>query len=135
LKKHILVCGGRDYNDHSVVDKVLKHVKNICGDDFIVVCGLAKGADSIAAYWARENDIAIHGYAADWSTHGKSAGPKRNQQMLDSEPIDLVIAFPGNRGTLDAITRSRKKSIPVVKVKSNLQFVLDELSSLLVNSG
>jgi hypothetical protein len=37
---------------------------------------------------------------------GRSGGPKRNQQMLEEGKPDLVLAFPGGRGTADMVRRA-----------------------------
>ena len=47
---------------------------------------------------------------ADWTKHGKAAGPIRNQKMLDECP-DLVVAFPGGKGTADMVRRAMKAGI------------------------
>jgi hypothetical protein len=51
---------------------------------------------------------------ADWKTHGRSAGPKRNLMMLDMKP-DLVLAFWDGKspGTKHLIENARKRGIPV----------------------
>jgi len=33
--------------------------------------------------WAEANGIEVARFPADWDTHGRAAGPIRNQQMLD----------------------------------------------------
>ena len=46
---------------------------------------------------------------------GHCGGPKRNQMMLDQKP-DIVLAFPGGRGTADMIARAEQAGVEVVKV-------------------
>ena len=40
------------------------------------------------------------------------------QQMIDEGKPDLVVAFPGGRGTQDMIKRAKGHHIKVVEVKS-----------------
>jgi hypothetical protein len=47
---------------------------------------------------------------------GKAAGPIRNQRMIDEGKPDLVIAFPGGRGTADMVSRAKKAGIPVQEI-------------------
>lgn len=54
---------------------------------------------------------------ADWKQHGRAAGPKRNQLMVDLGATRMC-AFPigddtQSRGTWDCIRRARKAGIPV----------------------
>jgi hypothetical protein len=67
-----------------------------------VIHGGANGADYIAGRWAQDTGgIPVEEFPADWNRHGNSAGPIRNQEMLDKGKPDLVVAFPGGRGTAD----------------------------------
>lgn len=47
------------------------------------------------------------------ATNGKAAGPIRNQRMLDEGKPDLVVAFPGGRGTADMVRRAKAAGVPV----------------------
>lgn len=102
----VLVCGGRDYSDYERVCQVLEDVSgwSINGIEKIIEGG-ARGADALARRWATENNIPFVEVPAEWNTHGKIAGPLRNQRMLDEHKPDQAVAFPGGRGTLDMLTR------------------------------
>lgn len=51
-------------------------------------------------------------YEADWTNHGRAAGPLRNARMI--EDADMLVAFPGGAGTRSAINEARKQCIPVL---------------------
>lgn len=72
-----------------------------------VVVGDASGVDAYAFKWALEHGVMVTRYAADWDTHGRAAGPIRNQEMVDTKP-DLVIGFPQgpSKGTRDCLRRA-----------------------------
>lgn len=119
----VLVCGGRDYSDRARLFNELDRLERECGKPFRgLIHGAARGADRLAAEWQalriKYNDqLWTAGYPANWDAHGKAAGPLRNQHMLDQNPgIELVIAFPGGKGTADMVAKARKKGIPVVEV-------------------
>ena len=54
-------------------------------------------------------------FPAEWDKYGVSAGPIRNQKMIDEGKPDLVFAFPGGRGTTDMIRRAAVAGIRVVR--------------------
>jgi hypothetical protein len=54
-------------------------------------------------------------YHADWQL-GRKAGPIRNQRMLDEGRPELVIAFPGGRGTSDMTARARAAPLETISV-------------------
>ena len=85
--------------------------------DLLIINGAADGVDKASTDWAIINFVPFKEYKADWKTHGKAAGPIRNQQMLDTEKPDVVIAFPGGKGTRDMINRANKANIRVIEVK------------------
>lgn len=111
----ILVCGGRDYVDARIVYDVLDDMckwKPVS----VIIHGAASGADTLAKKWAKKKGIQDEPYPvtrADWVAKGHAAGPIRNQQMLDKGKPDIVLAFPGGRGTLDMIRRAKKAGLPV----------------------
>lgn len=116
----VLVCGGRNFNDY---DRFLATMNSAKPPISSVVCGGAKGADTLAIGWARQNNINLSIYNADWEKHGKAAGPIRNKEMLDKNPdIDLVIAFPGGSGTKDMIKRATESEIDILLVNKDFPY-------------
>jgi predicted polyphosphate/ATP-dependent NAD kinase len=79
------------------------------------ISGNARGADQLGEQWAKNHGFPVEVYPADWETHGRAAGVIRNQQMLETG-VDLLIAFPGGRGTADMVRRARKAGVEVIEV-------------------
>lgn len=125
----ILVCGGRTFNNkklcYSTLDTLCLNRGFYIGDKdgnwlprAIIINGGAKGADHLSTEWAMTYDTGLKEYPADWDQHGKAAGPIRNQQMLDEGKPDIVVAFPGGRGTADMVRRAKKAGIEVIEVEN-----------------
>jgi len=114
----ILICGGRDYNYYSdlliAMDDIVKHINP---DDITIISGHARGADKLGEKWAMSRDLSIETYPALWDIYGKSAGFKRNIQMLDTKP-DLVVAFPGGNGTAHTVRNAKQRGIDVMEITS-----------------
>lgn len=110
----VLVCGGRDYTDKAYLWSVLDGL----GPPEVteIISGMAPGADTFAAEWAERSGFPLHRFPADWNKHGRAAGPIRNQQMLDEGKPDLVVAFPGGRGTADMVRRARAAGVEAIEV-------------------
>jgi len=53
-------------------------------------------------------------YPALWEVHGKSAGFIRNKLMLEDGQPELVIAFPGGRGTSNMVSLAESAGVEVV---------------------
>lgn len=81
---NLIVCGSRTYSDRNFLFRSLDALNERLDRNIIhVVTGGASGADTIAHDWATYNGITAPVFPADWTTYGKSAGPRRNQQMMD----------------------------------------------------
>jgi predicted polyphosphate/ATP-dependent NAD kinase len=110
----VLVCGGRDYADRKAVFKALDAIRAAKGS-LTVIQGGAAGADALAREWCMaQPSVHLINEPADWKAHGRAAGPIRNQRMLDEHKPDLVLAFPGGKGTADMVRRARSAGVPVL---------------------
>jgi hypothetical protein len=109
----VLVTGGRDYNDYWVIERELRKL----GRDIEIIEGGARGADQIARRFAIRENIPFDTFVAEWLEHGPKAGPIRNQKMIEEGKPDLVIAFPGGKGTEDCVRRALRAGIEVRKVE------------------
>lgn len=139
----ILVCGGRDFGnvpdrDHELYQERLAQAlfvywtmdaiaeefsvnyntdDNWLPTDIVIISGMAKGADTCAVNWAVINWCHVDEYRAEWDKYGKRAGYIRNQQMLDEGKPDLVVAFPGGRGTAMMVDIARKAGVEVREIE------------------
>lgn len=112
----VLVCGGRDYNDRGRFEREMIDLANKRGPISTIIAGGASGVDTMARRLAPAWGIAFEEYPADWTAHGKAAGPIRNQRMIDDGKPDLVVAFPGGRGTADMVRRAKAAGIEVREI-------------------
>jgi len=108
----ILVCGSRDWKNIELIRDHLSRLSPVK-----VIHGGCSGADMISGVIAKEIGIPVQVFPADWKSHGRSAGPIRNQKMLDEGKPDLILAFHNNidssRGTKDMVKRAKKIGVPV----------------------
>lgn len=111
----VLVCGGRDNRWAPSIYAELGrlHAKHHFS---LVITGGARGVDEFADYWARRNGVDRIIYCPDWEMFGRAAGPIRNKQMLNEGQPELVIAFPGGRGTADMVRQAEDAGVAVHKV-------------------
>ena len=113
----VLICGGRDFTDYRRFAAAMHEIELEHGPFSVIMHGGAKGADHCAHLWANspigaKSEVI---FEADWATYGKAAGPKRNQRMIDEGKPDLVVAFPGGRGTADMVRCARIAKLAVVE--------------------
>lgn len=112
----VLVCGGRDFRDnwqlYAALDDIAIEVPISC-----IIQGCAPGADTMAGEWAAMHGIAQEKYPAEWAKHGPSAGPIRNKLMLTKGKPDIVVAFPGGRGTTNMTRQAESAGVKVIEIQ------------------
>ena len=78
-----------------------------------VVSGKARGVDTLGEQWAKENNIPIKEFPANWKKFGKSAGPRRNEEMGDYADALVAVWDGGSKGTKHMIDYSENKGLKV----------------------
>lgn len=104
----VIVTGGRNYSDRNFIYQTLDHFKPT-----EIINGGASGADRISTEYAKERNIPLKIYNADWDFYGRSAGPVRNELMLSENSDAIVLAFAGGKGTQDCVTRAIVKKMKI----------------------
>jgi hypothetical protein len=104
----VIVAGCRDWTDAWFVGRAIVNFPWPIGE---IVSGGARGADKLGERWAKENDVPLKVFPAEWSIYGKQAGFVRNAQMADY--ADGLIAFwdGKSRGTKDMIERATSSGL------------------------
>jgi len=99
----VIVAGSRSITDATVVAKA------IADSGFEVtelVCGRARGVDTLGEQWAFKNRVPVRLFHAGWDRYGRSAGIMRNLQM--AVYADALVAIwdgssPGTRNMIDTM--------------------------------
>lgn len=74
-----------------------------------IVCGDARGADSLGARYGTLHKIPVIHFPANWDAYGKAAGAIRNEEM--AQYGDFLVAFwdGTSRGTAHMIQAMKRK--------------------------
>lgn len=87
----VIIAGGRDFNDYPLLKETMDKLLVNITDEITVLCGQAKGADTLGEQYAKENGYTVSYHPADWEQYGKRAGYLRNEQMAQN--ADALVAF------------------------------------------
>lgn len=106
----VLIFGGRDFTDAAALDAamVLLPFKVTA-----VIHGDSRGADTLGKLWAMARGIQPIAVPALWDFHGRGAGHRRNQVMIDLCQPDYAVGLPGGTGTADMQKRLVRAGIPL----------------------
>ena len=105
-----IIAGTRTFNNYQFF---LREIEPYKKDITTVICGGAKGADSLGEKFAKENNIPIQYFLPDWNLHGKKAGILRNIEM--AKVADSLICFwdGQSRGSRFMIDEAIRKNLLV----------------------
>jgi predicted Rossmann fold nucleotide-binding protein DprA/Smf involved in DNA uptake len=108
MEKTYAIIGSRTFRDYQFMKKVLQWYQIAK-----IISGGAKGADSLAKLYAAEHNIPIAEFLPDWKQFGKSAGFRRNAQIINH--CDAVIAFwdGQSKGTQHSVSIAEQTNKPV----------------------
>ena len=117
-----LVSGSREFPDKKLAKSVMRCLFQP-GD--IVIHGMARGVDTWAFEIAKSKGLSQIKCPAEWEKHGKSAGIKRNIDMVDLlmkksdiAPIRALVFWDGeSHGTKHTLLTCEQKGIPITLVR------------------
>jgi hypothetical protein len=127
----VLVAGSRNYYDYNEFSDVMDYTHkkyNITE----IVSGGARGADSLAERYAKENNIPIKVFKANWDMYGNAAGYIRNAEMhnylKDFEDRMCICFWDGqSRGTAHNFKLSKNNNTKLVCYNFKLHKVVEVL--------
>ena len=110
----IAFTGGHACNDVTRIWDVLDKVRAKHAGMVLLHGGSPKGAELIAAKWADHRVVAQVAFKPDWARHKNAAPFKRNDAMLETLPIGVVV-FPGSGISQNLADKARKLGIPLMR--------------------
>lgn len=110
----VAFTGGLDFDDHRLIWAKLDQVRARHADMVLLHGGSPKGAELIAAKWADNRKVAHIAFKPDWAKHGRAAPFKRNDAMLETLPVGVLV-FPGTGIQEQFARRAHELGIPVMK--------------------
>jgi hypothetical protein len=106
------VVGSRNFDNYCVMESFLERIRLKHGIS-VIISGGARGADSLAERYAKKYEIPTEIFLPDWNTYGKSAGMRRNSDIVNAS--DMIVAFwdmvsTGTKNTINKATKAGKET-------------------------
>jgi len=106
-----IIAGSRTCNDIEALNLALSYHDY---DITEIICGKAKGADTLGELFGIDNNIPIKYYPAEWDKYGKSAGCIRNKQMADNAEV-LICLWDGiSNGSKNMIKLAKQAKLKIL---------------------
>lgn len=121
-----IIAGSRTISDYNTIVKAIKS-SGFIDEITEVVCGDAKGVDSLGATWAKNNKIPVVHMPADWKNlnvhpvsigsndfgkYNKLAGRNRNEEMGKYADCLIAVIKDNSTGTAHMIEVMKKLNKP-----------------------
>lgn len=113
----IAFTGGYDCHDHPRIWSALDRVHAKHADMVLLHGGGAKGAEHIAALWARERGVPQIAFKPNFIRHKTAAPFKRNDLLLETMPMGVIV-FPGTGIQDNLADKARKLGIPLLDYRA-----------------
>jgi hypothetical protein len=111
---YVAIIGSREYTKQrgASPQNIIRYVRSL-PENAVVVSGGATGVDSIGVSAAEQRGLETVVFPAEWDKYGKSAGFRRNHDIVNA--ADIVIAFwdGKSRGTKHSMGLARKQNKPL----------------------
>lgn len=109
----IIVAGSRSFNDYKLLSTKLDYYlsNRVQNDTVVIISGTAAGADSLGEKYAKEHNLQVEQFPADWDKYGKSAGYRRNLQMAEHADACVVFWDGESKGAKYMIDIAKKKNL------------------------
>lgn len=108
----VIIAGSRSVTDYNIIKSAVE--KSGWFDDITeIVSGCARGVDQLAIRFAKEHNILVAKFPADWEKYDKSAGYIRNAEMAEYGDALIAIHRDNSKGTAGMIKVMEKKGKPV----------------------
>lgn len=109
----LVISGSRNIIDYNVVKLAITEFLKLYPEKIEkIIVGEARGVDGLVHQFCNENNIQYEVHYAEWDKFGKSAGMRRNAEMINLCTHLLAIWDGKSVGTKNAIdTATRKKKL------------------------
>lgn len=108
----VIVAGGRQFSNYELLKQSLTHVLKERLPNVEIVCGKARGADTLGEQYAKELGLPVKYFPADWNTHGRAAGYRRNKEMAIYSDACVVFWDGISKGSKYMIDLAKERELP-----------------------
>jgi len=130
----LAVIGSSGFDNYNIMVIVIDELRKIYMIDTIVSGG-AKGADTFAEIYAKDNNLKLIVFPAQWDEYGKSAGFIRNTTIWDNSDLGVAFWDGSSKGTAHSfkISKKQQKMLYVFDYNKMNFYLYDDLKTKIHN--
>ncbi len=113
----LIIAGSRDIYDYTLIKD---YIDSQCKFDITeIVSGTCSGVDTCGERYAKEHNIKLTKFPANWTKYGKAAGPIRNQSMALYADVAIVIHHTCSKGSMNMLQCMKQLNKPCIDITIN----------------
>jgi hypothetical protein len=114
----VLITGSRTWVAEELLRSTLDGIRWAKPEMVLVHGACPRGADALADKWATDHDVEVERHPADWETHGRAAGFRRNIEMVNLY-ADVCVAFirDASKGASHCARAAELAGIQMIRVE------------------
>ncbi len=112
----VVFTGPAECVDHQLIWAMLDKTHLAHPDMVLVHGGTPKGAELIAAKWADARKVSQIAFKPNWDKFAKAAPFRRNDQILETLPIGVIVVAGGNGIQENLADKAKAKGIKVLRI-------------------
>ena len=110
----VAVVGSRRFTDYLFMRSALDARKDKIG---MIVSGGAKGADTLAQRYAKDNGIPIYIIYPEYDMYGRGAPLRRNVTIANLAEYMIAFGYPDSRGTRHVVNKMKDLNKPYIFIQ------------------
>lgn len=114
-----IIAGSRTITD-SVILQAALNASGFQDEITEVVWGGADGVDTLGWEWSCEQRLSAKRFPANWSKHGRVAGPIRNREMAEYADALLLVWDGESRGSANMLKEATARHLRVFVYRTDL---------------
>jgi len=105
-----IIAGSRSIHDYEALCEAIRE----SGFEIsLVLSGAADGVDALGERYAREHNIPIERFPANWNRYGRAAGPMRNRIMAQNAEALIALMHLRSPGTKNMIQTAHQAGLKI----------------------
>jgi hypothetical protein len=108
-----VIAGSRGIDNYEILEQAF----TLCpwsGNITEIVSGRAKGVDKLGEDLAKQRNLSLTVFPAEWDIYGSFAGHKRNKDMAEYTDIAIILWDGKSRGTKNMIENMKRLDKPCI---------------------
>ena len=115
----VIIAGSRSITDYAMLEEAIKDSSFKITE--IISGGCKAGIDTLGERYAKENNIPLKIFPAEWIRYGVAAGPIRNKEMAKNADALLAVWDGKSKGTSNMVDEANNHGLKIYLYRTDMK--------------